>query len=156
MRHLGQSVSLSLPHIHAITGCDTTSYLHGVGKIRVLNKVKKNPPVTSLLTSLGVGSGVPERYDDIVNFVRTVCYSGNKGESLVETRVRLYQKQKVKGSQSLPADPDSMKQAVLRMNHQLYYWIRSHLTSVEIIPLDENGWEVDEETNQVYPVWFTG
>ena len=27
VQHLGKEISLKLPHIHAITGCDTTSYL---------------------------------------------------------------------------------------------------------------------------------
>ena len=30
--YYGKDVILKLPHIHAVAGCDTTSYLHGVGK----------------------------------------------------------------------------------------------------------------------------
>ena len=142
--HLGRPIALKLPQIHAITGCDTTSYLHGVGKIKVQNKIKKKPAVLSLLSSLGIRSGVPERYNDVVKFMQTVCYSGYVGESLVETRVRLYRKQKVKGSQSLPPDPDSIKQAILRINHQLYHWLRCDTLLVDPIPLVDNGWRVDD------------
>jgi hypothetical protein len=49
-----------------------------------------------------------------------------------------------------------MEQAILRINHQLYYWLRSHVAWIDEIPIDDNGWEVNEDTNQVYPVWFTG
>ena len=31
-------VVAKLPQIHAVTGCDTTSFLHGVDKIKVLKK----------------------------------------------------------------------------------------------------------------------
>ena len=75
---------------------------------------------------------------------------------MVQTRVRLYKNQKMKGSQSLPPDPDSLKQAILRINHQLYYWLRSDVASVECILLEENGWTLVNDTNHVIPVWFTG
>ena len=152
--HLGVVVSLKLPHIHAITGCDTTSYFHGVGKMRVLNKCLKQPHLLSLLSNLGSSSGEPSRYKDIERFINTVCYSGHIGETVVETRVRLYKRQKVKTSQSIPPDPDSMKQAILRINHQLYYWVRCNINMTETIPLEDNGWIVAEDS--VIPVWFTG
>ena len=156
VHHLGREVALMLVYIYCVTGCDTTSYMYGVGKAKVLNKVVKDIRVLDLLITIGVKSGTPTNYDDVEKFIRTVCYSGRKDESLVETRVRLYQKQKVKTSQSLPADPDSMKQAILRINYQLYYWLRSDQPMIEIIPLQENGWKVDVDKNSVEPVWFEG
>ena len=36
VNHLGSEVSARLTQIHAITGCDTTSFLHNVGKVKVL------------------------------------------------------------------------------------------------------------------------
>ena len=109
-----------------------------------------------LLETLGCKSGVPDNYRNIEKFIQTVCYAGRIDESLVETRVRLYEKQKVKTSQSLPADPDSMKQAILRINYQMYYWKRSDQAIVDEIPLEENGWNVDEESNSETPIWFEG
>ena len=156
VKHLGRTVSLMLVHLHCITGCDTTSYMYGVGKARVLNKVLKDVRLLELLETLGCKSGVPDNYRNIEKFIQTVCYAGRIDESLVETRVRLYEKQKVKTSQSLPADPDSMKQAILRINYQMYYWKRSDQAIVDEIPLEENGWNVDEESNSVTPIWFEG
>ena len=154
VEYLGIDLSLKLVHIHAVTGCDTTSYFYGVGKMKVLNKCKKEPKLLSLLNDLGAADGLPAQYKDIVEFIRTACYAGTRGESLVETRVRLYQKQKVKTSQSLPPDPDSMKQAVLRINHQLFYWTRADILQTPTIALNGNGWTT--ENNKVNPVWFTG
>ena len=35
VEYYGKDFMLKLPHIHAVTGWDTMSYLHGVGKIKV-------------------------------------------------------------------------------------------------------------------------
>ena len=35
---LWEAVTVKLPHIHVVTGCDTTFYLHGVGKMKVFKK----------------------------------------------------------------------------------------------------------------------
>ena len=32
VEYFAKDVILKLPHIHPVTGCDATSYLHGVGK----------------------------------------------------------------------------------------------------------------------------
>ena len=159
VQYLGNTVALKLPFIHCITGCDTTSYLYGVGKTKVLNKCLRQPKVLSLLSSLGVSSGEPTRYQDIVKFIQTVMYSGHIGESLVETRVRLYEKQKVKSSLTLPPDPDSMKQIIMRVNHQLYYWRNCDISLLEAIPLHGNGWTVDVDNDgnrRVVPVGHNG
>ena len=157
VQYLGKEVSLKLPHIHAITGCDTTSYLHNVGKMKVLNKCLKSNDVVACLEGLGKNASfAPENFKDIIKFIQTICYSGKPSESLVSTRVRLYKNQKIKGSVSLPADPDSMRQAILRVHHQLYYWLRLDVEVVNTIPFEGNGWKVVENTNHVLPVWFTG
>ena len=33
--HFRKDICLKLPHIHGITGCDTTTFFHGVGKVKV-------------------------------------------------------------------------------------------------------------------------
>ena len=100
-------------------------------------------------------SFAPEYFNDVIKFIQTICYSGKPNESLVDIRVRLYKNQKIKGSVSLPADPDSMKQAILRVHHQLYYWLRLDSEIVDAIPLEVNGWKVVENTNHILPIWFT-
>eukprot|EP00794_Sanderia_malayensis_P011674 gene11674-biopygen9344 len=51
--HWGAEVCCYLPQLHAITGCDTTSYFYGVGKVRTLKKVLKNPQSLLLIQNLG-------------------------------------------------------------------------------------------------------
>ena len=42
-KYLGSKISSYLPQLLSLTGCDTTFFFCGVGKIKVLNKVKKKP-----------------------------------------------------------------------------------------------------------------
>ena len=53
VEHWGNTISLFLPTIHALTGCDTTSFFYRVGKVRILKKMCKNPEQCMLLSGLG-------------------------------------------------------------------------------------------------------
>ena len=93
VNHFGNDVCIKLPHIHAITGCDTTSYFNGVGKVKVLKKIVGNPDLLSLLNDFGESVAVSDALQDkVTKFIQRVCYSGQENESLVQTRVRLYKK----------------------------------------------------------------
>ena len=89
-KYLGSKISCYLPQLHSLTGCDTTSFFFGVGKIKVLNKLKKKPELLDLLQSIGQSEILPEKgLEESMKFVQTVMYSGKETESLVETRIRL-------------------------------------------------------------------
>ena len=148
-------MSLRLPQFHAITGCDTTSFFFGVGKVKVLKKLMKDNSKLVLLDSIGKTPSVTEAANaEVLKFIQTVLYSGKDEETLVQTRIRLYQAMKMKSSQALPPDPDSAKQAILRIHYQVYYWLRYALKTVPAISFADNGWKLDE--NGVIPTWFTG
>ena len=42
-----------LPHIRVLSGCDSTSYMHGVGKVKLLRTLLKDSSSLPLLSSLG-------------------------------------------------------------------------------------------------------
>ncbi len=117
-----------------------------------MKKVLKKQSCLALLDSLGKTALLPE---DMIEFIQKMMYKGNVGEDLVDTRVRLYKAMKTKSSLALPPDPDSMRQAILRVHYQCFYWLRFHMTTVPQISLESNGWTVDLEDSLVFPVWFT-
>ena len=120
----GYEICLKLPHIHGMTGCDTRSYMFGVGKVKVLKKIEKDPSQLHLLIDLGSKNSFKEdAQQNVIKFIQCVCYNGKLGETLVDTRFSMYKAMKIKSSQSLLADPDSMIQHVLRAHYQLYYWL---------------------------------
>ena len=81
-------------------------------------------------------------------------YGGHDDEEYVETRIRLYKRQNKKTTLSLPPDPNSCLQAVLRANHQSFQWTRCLEENVEDIDMLKNGWDVRKD-GMVVPVWFT-
>ena len=96
---LGENISMHLPHIHAISGCDDTSFFYGVGKVKLLKKIMKHQDSLDLLSSLGESKELNmQNVKDVMVFVQTVMYSVRKDESYVDTRVRLYKAMKTKSS----------------------------------------------------------
>ena len=39
VKYLGNDLALNLPHIHVITGCDTTSFMFSVGESKSSEKI---------------------------------------------------------------------------------------------------------------------
>ena len=86
--YLGKTLSLNLPKIHALAGCDTTSYFYPVEKIKVFKKLLGQQDLCFLLSELGNYSQITNSViEDTKEFIRTVFYNGNKKESYVNTRV---------------------------------------------------------------------
>ena len=154
---LGKDLSLALPAVHALTGCDTTSYFFGAGKVKILQKLLKGPDKLNLLTSLGQERklGLVD-VEKVKEFIHATVYNGKKGETYVETRIRIYKDMKTKTSSRVPPDPDSVIQAIFRCHYQAYCWYRCHLVELPLIPLEDNGWKWDEERDVLMPHWFTG
>ena len=80
-----------------------------------------------------------------ITFIETVMYGGHDDEEYVETRIRLYKRQNKKTSLSLPPDPNSCLQAVLRANHQSFQWTRCLEKNIEDIDMLKNGWDVRKD-----------
>ena len=92
---LGKDLCEYLLSFHAVTGCDTTSYLFNVGKVRTFRKLLSYPANSYLLKSLEQVQPLSnDDVSDLMKFVQTVMYSGQKEESYLNTRVRLYKQQK--------------------------------------------------------------
>ena len=74
----------------------------------------------------------------------------------MQTRVKLYKALKTKSSKALPPDPDSLRQALLRVHYQVYYWLGYKKKIINEIAFEDFGWTFDGENKLVIPVWFTG
>ena len=58
VEYYGKDVILKLPDIHAVTGCDTMSYLLGVRKIEVFKKCVNSKEKMNLLQDIDVSSTI--------------------------------------------------------------------------------------------------
>lgn len=140
-----------------MTGCDTTSYLFKVGKVKVMKKLLNTASKAYLLMDLGKDQSITEEIvQSAKEFLRTMLYTGKQKETYIQTRIRLYKEMKVKSSMCLPPDPDSVVQVIKRVHYQVYFWRRCTEINNEIIPFSNYGWKWCEKQKLVVPVWFTG
>ena len=79
--------------------------------------------------------------EDTLEFIRAVLYNGNKKESYVNTRVRLYKGLRQKSSLTLPPDPDTVTQAIKRLNPQIKIWLQSLNQNMTLLSFEQNGWK---------------
>eukprot|EP00794_Sanderia_malayensis_P002215 gene2214-2520_t len=141
VQFLGVSVCLQLPAFHSVTGCDTTSYFYRTSKAQYLKKHEK----TSLYTSLShwaVQKVLDEEgADSVIKFIHETIYNGKPNDNLVTTRIKQYDKLRVKTTQSVIPDPESIRHLVKRANMAAYYLKAfSSLLSIKINPC-ESGWQ---------------
>ena len=85
--HLGEKQSLMLPQLHALTGCDSTSYLYGVAKVKVLRKCLKDPQTLNLLELLGKEVQFSTEGEESVSKVVQQVNNGYKNETMIDTSI---------------------------------------------------------------------
>lgn len=81
-------------------------------------------------------------------------YPGLEKESFVQTRIRMYEKQKIKSSMNLLPDKNSASQHVRRANYQTAIWLQCTKQNINYSPIDrDSGWI--EEEGSIKPIWYT-
>ena len=74
-------------YMHALTGCDTTSFFYRVGKVRILKKLFKNPEQCTLLSGLDHDEALDVgTIENAKEFIRTVVYNGKATETYIEKK----------------------------------------------------------------------
>ncbi|KAG1673347.1 hypothetical protein GQR58_015655 [Nymphon striatum] len=87
-------------------------------------------------------------------FFRTVMYGGNKDECYIDTRIRMYERQKVKSSSGIIPDENSTTQHLKRSCFQAYIWHQCTQQMIDYPPLNKTwGWK--EEEVGIVPVWYS-
>ena len=137
MEYLGTDVATKHPQIYAVTGCDTTSFLHAAGKLflktALIEKLRLlNPTSGSCKVS-------DTAVKDVKKFIQTICYSGKEEESLTETKVRLYEQMKTKTRLSLPLHGKSMLHAIKNIHYEIYDGSRVDEAIISDYLLKDNG-----------------
>jgi hypothetical protein len=141
---IGQEISLVLPSLHALSGCDSTSAFSGMGKQKWVSLLDANPEITAGLTQFGTHAS------DIVNEAQAACrslvslaYSGNIYDSLNDLRYELFCKKNL-SSEKLPPTEDAFVLHLKRANYQAYIWIHALQPLLRLPSLIGNGWKRDE------------
>ena len=146
-RVLGMHKCKILPVVHAITGCDTTSRLFGIGKGVALKKLSKTDNVTMAIEEFLKPGNHLETVVTSGEQIIASLYGGVLCEGLDLLRLRLYTNKAITNNkcvqvQSLPPTSDSAALHSRRSYYQCQQWIK--LDGTDLNPLDW-GWTVTDD-----------
>ena len=101
------------PAYHCIIGCYAIPYPANIGKVKPFQKLIEKQAF-HLLKNLGSHVNSYKDVEHGKRFYHTIIYFGLPGQSITETRVRMYQKQKIKTSLTYISDEESIVQHLKR------------------------------------------
>ena len=105
---------------------NTTYYFYQFGKIKVFKKLLGQQDLCFLLSELRNYSKITNNVlEDTKEFIRAVPYNGKKKKSYVDTKVKIYKGLKQKSLLTLQPDPESVTQALKRVNLKIKIWLQS-------------------------------
>ena len=150
---LGHLLCKCLPSFHALTGCDSTSALFGIGKKKAWKVLIKKNQIQVDLSRLGESSSLQDPVKEIAeSFICSIYASGKSFVNADEARYFLFCQKSLK-SEDLPPTSECLCHHIERANFQAFVWNKS-LVSLQNVPSPEgNGWKLDN--NKLVPVLMT-
>ena len=112
----------------------------------------------NLLAALGKDVNIST--EDIAvckEFIRTVMYQGEPGETDLQTRINPYDElaPELKRTIDIPPDEQSCSQHILRCRYRVYSWKGSDDSVIPNINTFDNGWKLSAG-GMVDLVWYAG
>ena len=153
---LGHKVSISLPGLHAYTGCDTVSAFAGKGKLTALKILKANEQYQNLFAGLGANIDVSEELVHELEVFTCHLYGGKGITDVNELRYAMFCAKKSElESHQLPPCRHCLFKHILRANYQALVW-KSCLVPCPVIPSPiGHGWKHEGE-NDAYGIdWMS-
>ena len=163
----GKEYCTALLGLHAFTRCDSTSASKGIGKVKPINVLQKNPQFRNTLATLGETWEIPEDLFLQLEAFTCLMYGGKHFTDVNEMR---YSKLREKCCSSpgktfdssrnidisvLPPCKKCLVQHIRRVNYQVCIWKRSHFATPECPnPADNHGWHVIDGILE--PKWLDG
>ena len=153
---LGRKVSISLPGLHAYTGCDTVSAFASKGKLTALKALKANEQYQNLFADLGATIDVSEELVRELEVFTCHLYGGKGITDVNELRYAMFCAKKGElESYQLPPCRYCLFKHILRANYQALVW-KSCLVACPVIPAPiGHGWKHEGE-NDAYAIdWMS-
>lgn len=147
---LGKATCQSLPSVHAITGCDSTNAIFGIGKKTACTILQNMPEsVCSKLYKSPAESWLAAATEFVL-----LMYGKKAGKckTLNELRYKLATTTD-KPANQLPPTDDAFKQHALRAMYQSLIWCNSHLPKPQLGEPEDFGWYRD--SSGLHPILFT-
>ena len=141
---LGSIVCSILPAVHAITGCDSTSSIHKIGKNRAYIKMMNEKEQIKDLADLGDEIHDSKFINAARHFLLMMYGVKMKSSKSISTTLDDYRfviaSTPNKSSSSLPPTENAFYQHIIRCKIQVQIWLSSHAPKPSLwIPIG-NGW----------------
>ena len=125
-RELGSEFCESLPAFHALTGCDSTSWLCGKDKPRGWRIFRKEIQNLENIKRLVESMTIEPIVQETVNHFIPLLYSTSKDGDVNSLRYKLFS-QRQATNEKLPPTQDSLTQHTKRANYQTYIRISGEM-----------------------------
>ena len=150
-----EGIAKYLPAVHALTGCDTVSYLFGIGKATALKVLMSGKH----LTALGqLGAAEADLITEATAFI-AACYGSKVEGNMNSHRYQLWKTKmansKVHSAPSLKSLPPShcaFVEHVHRAQHQTIIWKSATQSDPPDLDPTQYGWHRDENGTTLHPV----
>lgn len=142
---LGEKLCSSLPGFHAITGCDSTSSLAGIGKKKAWDIFRRSIDHQDSLSLLG-----EEQELSLITankceaYVCSLYTTSRKASTADELRYLMFCQKKQK-NEMLPPTSDCLLQHLKRSNYQAFVWKHALHAMQDLQPPEGYGWVRDGE-----------
>ena len=152
-RTLGDRMCKALPAFHAISGCDSTSGLSGIGKKKAWDVLMSSEVHQESLGLVGTcGSLCEVTMAKCETYICNLYPCQRRATTADELRYLLFCQKKQK-NERLPPTSDSLRHHLERANYQAMVWRRSLEATQELPSPEGNGWE--RPGNELKPVLMT-
>ena len=160
-KDLGQHTCSALMALHVLTGCDTTSALKGIGKVKPIKLLQKEEKFEDCLCQLGEFWDIPEQYIDNVEQFICCLYGFPRFKSIDDVRVHILRRKCERNGildpkknidlANLPPCLNSLTQHVKRVNYQVKIWKLANNNFQEKPSPTHHGWVKGEVGLE--PLW---
>ena len=156
----------SLLALHAFTHCDTTSAFKGIGKIKPLKIIQKNPKFQAALADLGKTWELSDELGDAMEEFTCAIYGRQRVKSTDKLRhILITEKCKSTDGEiqvdknielsSIPPCSRVLKQHIRRANYQTAIWRLADVAEPDVpSSTDGHGWTM--HNGHLEPLWFEG
>ena len=136
-RTLGEKLCKALPGFHAVTGCDSTTSLSGIGKKKAWDALTRCQVHQENLSLLGEQSELSQEVATrCTTFICSLYASSKKTPTSVDELRYLMFCQRKQKSELLPPTSDSLGLHLKRANYQAFVW-RNSLVAMQELPSPE-------------------
>lgn len=143
---LRDDICSQLIFIHAVTGCDTTSRIFGVGTKTAFQKLVKGDPVLqACANAFTIPNQTTEVIDDLGCQVMAVLFGGKCTDTLAAMRYNIFSKKVI--SASLPVTPERLpptESASKLHSRRAYYQIMVWMGKEEHMDAMNWGWNLQD------------